>query len=295
MNSNIEKYFTVIVPVFNDTERLKKCLKSLNNQTLEKSLFNIIVVNNNEEEFLDLDLQEYKNLKIIYEPEKGSYASRNKGITFSKTEILAFTDSDCLPDENWLINAKKYFDNDLNKEIGVLTGPVPLFFKQVGKLTSAELYEKYTGFDFKSYASEGACGAGNWFSYKAVLEEFGGFNSKLRSNGDTELSKKISRKYRIIYAEDIIVRHPARDSISSVVFKYQRLMGGVYQRKFKSKPLSFFVYLLNFILRRFKFMSKKIFTVSLKDSYAINMVCIAIIFGVSLEYFRLIFHFEPKR
>jgi len=289
--------FSVIIPYYKDFERLLLLLEHLNNQTIQSKFWQAIVVNNDPD--LPLKLPEGFSvsycLNLLEEPTPGSYAARNKGISQAKGEILAFTDSDCLPDPDWLKNAWELFLQDSKNEIGVLTGPVPLFFKNPKSYTDAEVYEKYTGFTTESYEKEGYAITANWFSYKSVIEEFGSFDSELKSNGDSDLSGKISRKYRIDYSSEIKVMHPARFETGELVNKYKRLLGGAFVRRFHKNPNAFRNHAINFILKRYRFALKKLVTVSPKESWAILKVCHAINRGALKEYYNLIQGGETKR
>lgn len=272
-------------------------LKYLEGQSLDSSQWEVIVVNNDPITPLVLpkDFSFNYSLILLEETKPGSYAARNKGIVNANGEIIAFTDSDMIPDKEWLKCAINHFSLDIESKIGILTGPVPLFFKDSNNLSVAEVYEKYTGFDFEGYAKEGSCGAGNWFSYKSVLEEFGGFSDDLRSNGDTELSLRISQKYKVVYVPELINRHPARYTKDELVFRYQRILGGAYARKFQGNKIGFFLHTMNFIFRRYRFSVNKFFTVRMKESWAIFIVVSAINLGAIKEFFRLILGFETKR
>lgn len=260
-------------------------------------LWEVILVNNDPDIPLALsrDISFSYSLSILEEPKPGSYAARNKGISAASGKIIAFTDSDCVPDVDWLKNALEMFSMDFKKEIGILTGPVPLFFKNPDQLTEAEVYENYTGFSTKAYSKEGHAITANWFSYKSVLNEFGNFNEKLKSNGDSELSGKITQKYKLVYSEDISVNHPARYQTIDLVNKYKRLLGGAFTRKFQGKSSGFRWYILDFLFRRYRFAFKKLFTVSPRESLAILRVCHAINLGVIQEYLSLIMGGETKR
>lgn len=250
---------SVIVPYYKDYNRLILLLDSLNQQHLASDQFEVIVVNNDPDIPFELhkDFSTQYSLKLLEEPRPGSYAARNMGIVNAIGDILAFTDSDCLPDTNWLSNALEIFDRDTQNKLGILTGPVPLFYKDPSKLTVAEAYEKYTGFTTEAYAKGGHAITANWFSYKKTILEFGGFIPGLKSNGDTELSERIGKKYRILYDDTIVVMHPARFEIKEIVQKYKRLIGGVYIRKFQNKPFRFAIHILEFLFRRFRFALKK--------------------------------------
>lgn len=289
--------FSVIIPVYKDKDRLLLCLEGLKNQSFSKSDFEVIVVNN--EPGYNFQISEFEsfglNLIILNEEIPGSYAARNKGVNEAKSELIAFTDSDCIPDLDWLKNAWDYFIKDLNEEIGIVTGIVPLFFKDNNRLTNAEVYEKYTGFNFEAYVKEGTCGAGNWFSYRKTLLEFGGFNSTLKSNGDTELSSRISKKYKIIFDPKIIVHHPARYKTKDIVYKYRRLIGGAYNRRFEKRKFKFLKYMINFSIKRIRFSLKKFFTVKISESIPIFIVSVKLLVGGWAEFFVLINGTETKR
>lgn len=288
---------SVIIPTYRDDIRLNKCLRSLYEQTLDFSQFEVVVVNNFPEDVIKIRERDLfgLNFRIISESLPGSYAARNRGIKEAKGEILAFTDSDCLPDNNWLKYAKTLFENDRNYEIGILTGPVSLFYKNPKKLSAAEIYEKYTAFHTESYAKDGHAVTANWFSYHSVIREFGGFNPKLKSNGDSELSGKISQKYKVVYSPEVLVHHPARLESNELVQKYKRRIGGTYSRMYEGKNLKFTGYIISFMIKRYRFALKKILTVSPKESLSILAVCIKINIGAISEFFNLIVGGVTKR
>lgn len=264
-------------------------------QTLDKVDFEIIVVNNNPPETLDFKFHGNHNLKVVTEKTPGSYAARNRGVAEAKGLILAFTDSDCIPESDWLSNAREIFKEDKEHQIGVLTGPISLFYKDPLKLRPAEVYEKYTAFRTETYAKEGFAVTANWFSYKSVILEFGSFNEKLKSNGDTELSGSIHKKYKVKYSPLILVHHPARYQISELVQKYRRRLGGTYKRSYEGNKVKYALYVLDFIYRRYRFALKKLFTISPKESISIFKACHEINIGAIYEYFDLVSGREAKR
>ena len=117
----------------------------------------------------------------------------------------------------------------------------------------------------------------------------------LKSNGDSELSGKISEKYPIVFVENVIVRHPARYRTDELVYKYRRLLGGTYARKFQNDSIGFLGHVLNFLWRRYRFAIKKLLTVSPKESIAVLKVCQAINNGAFKEYFVLRKGADTKR
>lgn len=91
---------SIIVPVYKiKHEYLIKCLDSLSNQTADKAIYEVILVddNNNEDE-CGIICDEYalknSNFRVFHQINQGVSAARNLGITESKAPYLAFVDAD---------------------------------------------------------------------------------------------------------------------------------------------------------------------------------------------------------
>jgi glycosyltransferase involved in cell wall biosynthesis len=218
---------SVIIPVYNDAERLKTCLLALEKQSFPKDQFEVIVVNNNPNENLP-PLISAVDLNLVYLDEKkpGSYAARNLALKHAQGEVLAFTDSDCIPDVNWLSNGLNCLNSD--PKIGVVAGAINLFFK-AATLTLTEIYEKHTAFNQMESANSGFNTTANWFSTKKMVVDAGGFEEGLKSNGDSILSHKIFKMgYQIKYCEGASLLHPARFKLAEIINKRKRIIGGRY-------------------------------------------------------------------
>ena len=92
---------SVIVPIYNVSKYIEKCLDSLVNQTLD---IEIILVNDgskeNEEELIKPYLKKYKNIKYIKKENGGLSSARNEGIKHASCEFITFLDSDDYIDQN---------------------------------------------------------------------------------------------------------------------------------------------------------------------------------------------------
>ena len=86
---------SIIIPVRNAENSIERCINSLLNQTV-KDGYEIIVVDNNSKDRTRMILEKFDNIKIIQNKNQGSYSSRNLGITIAQGELLFFTDSDCI-------------------------------------------------------------------------------------------------------------------------------------------------------------------------------------------------------
>ncbi|MEG2786972.1 MAG: glycosyltransferase [Romboutsia sp.] len=85
---------SLIVPVYNSEEYLKRCIDSLISQTLND--IEIIVINDGSTDCSEKIIKGYNDKRIVYykQENKGIGETRNKGINIAKGEYLAFVDSD---------------------------------------------------------------------------------------------------------------------------------------------------------------------------------------------------------
>ena len=80
---------SVIVPVYNNTVRLLKCLKALDLQSYPSHLYEIIVVDNGSTEAVQELLSVFSNISYLREDQPGSYIVRNTGIKNAKDGVLS--------------------------------------------------------------------------------------------------------------------------------------------------------------------------------------------------------------
>lgn len=94
--------FSVIVPVFDTAKHLAKCISALLAVDWPKEDREFILVDNNSTDDSPAILARTEGIRALQEPKQGSYAARNRGARESRGSILVFTDSDCIPDPDWL-------------------------------------------------------------------------------------------------------------------------------------------------------------------------------------------------
>lgn len=230
MENLTNPFVSVIVPVFNDVERLKICLEALENQTYPQNLYEIIVVDNASDKVQNIEeiVNRYDRAIYTYESTPGSYAARNQGISLAKGEVLAFTDADCIPAPNWL---EKGIDDLLKvPNCGLVAGKVEVFCKNPDRPTPIELYEQITAFPQEKLLKQHKGGAtANIFTFKEVFNCVGLFDTNLKSHGDLEWGQRVCAKgYAQVYAENVCVAHPARASFAQLYKRTTRLIAGNY-------------------------------------------------------------------
>lgn len=229
-NENKQNFplFSVIIPTYKDWESLKICLDCLDDQTLSKEKFEIIVVNNNVAPPPPLRLS--KNVHLCSESKPGSYAARNTGLSIATGKFLAFTDSDCRPVPNWLESAHDYFEN--HPDIDFFGGIIKLSFS-CAKPNIWEIYEKAYAFQQHEILNGRPYSVtANMFAHKQSFKKVGLFDDSLLSGGDVDWGARATELgLKIGYAPSVMVIHPARNSFKEVVTKKLRTAGGLYNSK----------------------------------------------------------------
>lgn len=91
---------SVVVASYNGGRTLKACLDSL--QTLRYPHYEVILVDDGSTDATPHLAAQYPSVLYIRQSNQGLSAARNTGIAAATGEIVAFTDSDCRADEDWL-------------------------------------------------------------------------------------------------------------------------------------------------------------------------------------------------
>ena len=268
-------FVSVIIPVYNDCERLKKCLEALENQTYPHNLYEVIVVDNASEEDIAATVTSFNQAIVLEEKRRGSYAARNKGILNAKGEVIAFTDSDCIPANDWI---EKGVNNVLNtSNCGIVGGKIEIFFQDPGQPTAVELYDSIMAFPQNNYVKNNKFSiSANLFTFKKVLDEVGHFNAELKSGGDYEWGQRVFKAgYEVIYAEDTRIAHPARFSFEELHKKIVRVIGGKYDLTDKTNASSskeFIQDLLRDLIPPFRFINITLDNKELKTEAKLKVI-----------------------
>jgi GT2 family glycosyltransferase len=217
---------TVIIPTFRDWDRLQLCVQALKNQSYPQDLYDVVIVNNDPGgEKTQIDLPD--NFKLIDESKPGSYAARNAGLRIAKGDIVAFTDSDCIPDNKWIELAVARIKNGAER----IAGHVDMFFTRE-KLTFAGAYEKAFAFNQAKNAENGASVTANMITLRSIFNTVGMFDDAFLSGGDIEWGQRANNKgVPIMYAREVIVKHPAREALSDLLRKRRRVAAGLDHKK----------------------------------------------------------------
>ena len=92
---------SVVVPTYNRADTLRQCLESLVGQDYAGPT-EIVVVDDGSTDGTPQVSETFSGLIYLRQANQGPAAARNHGIATAMSEIIAFTDDDCLAPPNWL-------------------------------------------------------------------------------------------------------------------------------------------------------------------------------------------------
>ncbi len=91
---------SVVVCSYNGGGTLDQCLRSL--QVLDYPIYEVIVVDDGSTNDTRAILARFPDVRAIHQPNKGLSVARNVGLQAASGRVIAYTDSDCFADPNWL-------------------------------------------------------------------------------------------------------------------------------------------------------------------------------------------------
>lgn len=219
------EFVSVIVPVYNDEERLAIALAGLEAQTYPPDRYEVVVVDNASDRSPEETVARFPKARLVAESRKGSYAARNHGLSVARGDVLAFTDADCIIPPSWL-EAGVVALRDLQWN-GLVAGDIRLRYRRAGRPNAAELYDLVHGFDAESGAVKGFAYTGNAFTHRSVFEQVGEFNADLLSSGDLEWGQRVAAAgLPIVFSPEAHIEHPSRHRLHQILTKERRLQGG---------------------------------------------------------------------
>lgn len=216
-------FVSIIVPVFKQWHLVPNLLRCIERQSYQK--FELLLVDNGLSEVPDLTDASVV-VKHLFCKAPGSYATRNLGAAKAKGELLAFTDADCSPSEDWLSCAIAEYLRSSSKST-IIAGAVEMSPRITSSPNIYEMYDMALGIPQAWYVKRGYAATANLFAPIDLFRELSGFDSNRFSGGDSDFCKRsVSFGARLIYCPEALVKHNARDNLNAHIAKVQRIKGG---------------------------------------------------------------------
>ena len=234
---------SVVNPAYNAEKTIERALDSLFNQTFEGRV-EVIVVNDGSkdktQEIVKNIIKKSKSkITLISQKNQGPAAARNAGAKAAKGKIVLFTDSDCVPEKDWV---KEMLEPFKEKGIVGVQGRYRIFNKEkvVARFVQYEIEERYKRMEKQKYIDFiGSYSAGY---RRDVFLEFDGFDTSFKkaSGEDPEISYRMADKgLKMVFAPNAIVYHSHPESLKKYLkMKYGRgYWGNLLYKKHPEKKM----------------------------------------------------------
>lgn len=126
---------TVVVPVLDDADQLRRCLAALARQTRLPD--EVVVVDNGSSDD-SAAVASQAGARVLHEPVRAIAAAASRGYDAATGTLIARLDSDSCPGPDWLERALRHFDDD---RVVAVTGPGE--FRGLGRLERAFWHVAY--------------------------------------------------------------------------------------------------------------------------------------------------------
>ena len=233
-------YISIVVPFYNEEKHVEGCIKALLSQNYPADQYEIIMIDNNSTDRSVEIVRKYPRIKLYKEQEQGDFAARNRGIVESKGEIIAFTDSDTAPLDDWLQNIAKAM---IDPKIGIIIGGLQFSPNSKSLSMMADYESEKAVYIFSGNTKEIYFGyTCNMIVRKSLFDRLGPF-PKIYRNSDIVFVQQVVDKYSceaVRYSTDVCVRRLEVSSLFNYYSK-QLIYGQDFQRysKFASaRPLN---------------------------------------------------------
>jgi len=209
---------TIVIPVKDRAEELRRCLDSLSLLTYPREKLRIIVVDDGSSDDSALVAREFGALVV---PSggvgRGPAAARNVGAAKATGEILAFIDSDCSASQGWLNDLIPTFNDPAMAAVG----------GQVDGMCTASAVDRYESImSSLSLGSRERTGSGgndtfylpscNLLVRTTAFRNAGGFKDEMHVGEDVDLTWRLrDNGWTIAYLPAGNVLHEHRSSIRS--------------------------------------------------------------------------------
>lgn len=180
---------------------------------------------------------------LSYSEKPGSYSARNYALDKAKGDVLVFTDSDCMPEPDWIDIIRQNVNENT-----VIAGAIEI------QIVNNGLWEKFDAMahlNSELNARNSQVATANMAVLRKEFDRVGKFEERF-SGGDYEWSMRAKNKgLSIKYIPEAKVLHPSRKTFEEILKKEKRIAygDGLHMR---INDKSFIRVLLKYILKIFK-------------------------------------------
>jgi len=217
---------SVVIPAYNSESTISKTLEACLNQSYSRNEYEVIVVDDGSTDKTPEIIKSYP-VKYLLQENSGPAKARNLGWKNAKGEIILFTDSDCVPEKDWINKLVALFEYDDIAAVGGTYGNAnPEYI--VSLCIHHEILYRHSA--LPEYVK--FLGSFNLGIRKKILEKLNGFDETytIACGEDADLTYRISYEgYRMRFSRNNEVGH--HFPIRLMKFLKQQYWRGVWLMK----------------------------------------------------------------
>jgi glucosyl-dolichyl phosphate glucuronosyltransferase len=232
---------SVVICTFDRADHLRRALAAIACQTAPPGSFEIIVVDNGAGAATPRVVQSFASapdgpsIRLVHEPRPGLGPSRNRGIAAALGEIIAFTDDDALPANDWVVRGLACFDAGGAPLAAVGGRVLPLFEETPPDWYDPAYEEDSCGGEQRPMTQREWPSGNNMFIHADVLRRHGGFDvqgmagDRMAYGEETAFFERVRRADSgvvFMYCPHVLVRH--------LIPPYKTTVGFMLKRSFNS-------------------------------------------------------------
>lgn len=231
------KPVSVIIPAYNEEDKISQCIESVLNSGYPKSKIEIIVVDDGSKD-KTIEIAKKAGAKVIKQKHGGKVEALNNGVKQSKHDYVIIMDADTFLEPNAV---KEIMRHTSNKKLGAVSGLVKVKNKKglLGLFQNVEYIYLYFMREAVSHlldTSPGISGAFTLFR-KEAFNKAGGFDTRTASE-DFDIALHIKKAgYKIILEPKAVALTIAPETVRTLFKQRFRWTKGILQSIFLHKDI----------------------------------------------------------
>lgn len=261
---------TATISTYNREKYLPQVLDSLKRQTLDKNLFEIVLVNNNSPgKTEEIALQFQKDnpdiaFRYYLETQQGLSYGRNRGIAEAKGSYITFIDDDAFLADDYLEVIYQYFES--HQKVAAIGSKILLHYEEIkpdweNKYLNSLLGYFNIGDEFKKFPKSDYPRGSNMSFRMDVFEKVGGFNVNLGRKGgnlagseEKDIFKRIYQypELEVVYIPNALVYHCVPLERTTTAFIQRQGIGTGQSERIRVKSEGILSTLKRYLIELFK-------------------------------------------
>lgn len=197
---------SVVVPAWNSAGVLPPLLTALAQQTAEHEL---VVVDAGSSDGTAA-LAEAAGARVVAAPRRNRSLARNLGVAAARGDVIAFTDTDCVPVSGWLAALAVCLES-----APLAAGPIRIHTRPEPNMS--ERFDRLWRYPQERYASAGVAASANLGFRREAFEAVGGYDARFHHGEDTDLCLRAADAgFELRWCPAAEVLHPAATRLRAV-------------------------------------------------------------------------------